>query len=134
MRFFVNLSKDLSLKIPNHNTFPAKFLKQTISETIFLEPVIESEVLRIIGRLKDGSAGWDGLQTKTFKAVKHILLEPLTHVLNLSLLNGHFPQELKMANVIPIFKSGDAQVFTNYRPVSILPVISKIFERIMYIR
>ena len=68
------------------------------------------------------------------KIVKNILVKPLTHVLNLSLLSGTFPDELKVANVVPIFKSGDAQVFTNYRPVSVLPVFSKILERIMYNR
>ena len=68
------------------------------------------------------------------KKIKETIVTPLTYVLNLSLSTGVFPSELKLANVIPIYKAGDAQVFTNYRPVSVLPVFSKIFERIMYTR
>ena len=49
-------------------------------------------------------------------------------------MTGIFPSELKIANVIPMFKSGDDMVFSNYRPVSVLPVLSKILERLMYNR
>ena len=58
----------------------------------------------------------------------------LTHICNLSLSEGIFPDELKLANVIPIFKSGDHETFNNYRPVSTLCTISKVFEKIMYSR
>ena len=56
------------------------------------------------------------------------------YVSNLSFQTGVFPRELKIANVVPIFKSGDEMVFTNYRPVSVLPIFSKILERLMYNR
>ena len=68
------------------------------------------------------------------KKIRIAIITPLTHVLNVSLLTGIFPSEMKTANVVPIFKSGDPEIFTNYRPVSILPVFSKILERIMYNR
>ena len=58
----------------------------------------------------------------------------LSHVFNRSLLSGIVPSQLKIAKVNPIFKSGDKQVFSNYRPISILPSISKILEKIMYTR
>ena len=109
-------------------------MKQRVAESIFLEPVVEGEVLSIIKRLKNGSAGWDGIQARILKSIKSVIIKPLTHVLNLSLSTGTFPTELKVANVVPIFKSGDGQIFTNYRPVSVLPVFSKILERIMYNR
>ena len=51
-----------------------------------------------------------------------------------SLVTGVFPTELKIARVIPIFKAGDTSSFTNYRPVSVLPLFSKILERLMYTR
>ena len=53
---------------------------------------------------------------------------------NLSITQGVFPHELKVAKVIPLFKSNDPMVFSNYRPVSVLPLLSKIFERLMYNR
>ena len=56
------------------------------------------------------------------------------HITNFSFQTGVFPRELKIANVVPIFKAGDEMVFTNYRPVSVLPVFSKILERLTYNR
>ena len=63
-----------------------------------------------------------------------VIRSPLTHILNLSLLEGVFPNELKIANVLPLYKADDDMLFNNYRPVSVLSVLSKVFERIMYDR
>ena len=68
------------------------------------------------------------------KKIKHHIAIPLTHICNLSFNTGVFPSELKVANVEPIFKFGDEMLFSNYRPVSLLPVFSKIYERLMYNR
>ena len=59
---------------------------------------------------------------------------PLTHNMYMSLLRGVFPSELKIARVIPLFKSGESNKFSNYRPVSVLPLFSKVLERLMYSR
>ena len=53
-------------------------------------------------------------------------------IINQSFMSGIFPEQLKIAKVIPIFKKGDAPIFSNYRPISILPAISKVFEKIMF--
>ena len=58
----------------------------------------------------------------------------MTHSVNLSLSQGIFLQELKTAKVIPLYKSGDKKFMNNFRPVSVLPVFSKIYERLMYNR
>ena len=55
---------------------------------------------------------------------------PLTHIINLSIAQGYFPDEWKVAKVIPIFKDGDPQDIQNYRPISVLPFFSKVFEKI----
>ena len=72
------------------------------------------------------------------KAIKptlsYIYISHLVHILNLSLNQGVFPSELIIARVIPIYKGGDKMEINNYRPVSLLVFISKIFERIMYNR
>ena len=60
--------------------------------------------------------------------------QPLTHIINLSITHGIVPDEMKIARVIPLFKAEDRDVFTNYRPVSILPSFSKFIERIVYNR
>ena len=64
----------------------------------------------------------------------NLICAPLTYIINLSLNFGVVPQEIKIARVIPLFKSGDKSLFTNYRPVSVLPVFSKFLERIVYNR
>ena len=56
------------------------------------------------------------------------------HIFNLSLSTGIFPDKLKIAKVSPIFKNGEKDLFTNYRPISVLPCFSKILECIMYDR
>ena len=61
-----------------------------------------------------------------------ILELPLLHIFNQSLITGKFPEGMKIAKVTPIFKSGDKENVTNYRPISVLPCFSKILERIMY--
>ena len=48
--------------------------------------------------------------------------------------SGVFPDDLKIAKVIPLYKSGDSSLFTNYRPISLLPAFSKVFERLIYNR
>jgi hypothetical protein len=59
---------------------------------------------------------------------------PLSHILNLSIASGIVPDDMKIACVIPLFQAGDRSVFSNYRPVSILPCFSKFLERAMYNR
>uniref|UniRef100_A0A3P9L4Z8 Reverse transcriptase domain-containing protein n=1 Tax=Oryzias latipes TaxID=8090 RepID=A0A3P9L4Z8_ORYLA len=67
---------------------------------------------------------------KVVKKVIHSVAKPLTYICNLSLQTGRFPNQMKIAKVIPIYKSGDKHQFTNYRPVSLLPQFSKILEKI----
>ena len=65
------------------------------------------------------------------KQLANYYAEPLTHLINQSILQGHFPKELKLAKVLPIFKSDDEQLVQNYRPISILPFFSQVFENIL---
>jgi len=60
--------------------------------------------------------------------------QPLVNVINLSLVKGVFPDKLKIAKLIPVFKAGDLQYFTNYRPISFPSNFSKFFERVMHNR
>ena len=70
----------------------------------------------------------------SFKENKAPLSRILTHIVNLSLQQGIFPSELKIANIISIFKAGDTEIIGNYRPVSLLSTVSKVFERAFYKR
>ena len=71
---------------------------------------------------------------KVIKFVIGCIVKPLTYICNLSLNTGIFPDRLKIAKVIPLYKSGEIHEVSNYRPVSILPQLSKILEKLFEIR
>ena len=133
-KFYVNLGPSLASKIPNSGVNPLSYLKHDIHNSIFLTDVSEEEVVKILKSLKSSSPGWDGLSSHVIKLCFNHFLSPLTHICKLSLQNGVFPSELKIAKVIPLYKGGDDAYLVNYRPVSVLPVFSKVFERLMYDR
>ena len=64
------------------------------------------------------------------KEIFKFICKPFTDICNKSFLNGVFPDKMKIAKVIPLFKSGENDTFTNYRPVSLLPQFSKILEKL----
>ena len=74
------------------------------------------------------------IPTKVLKMSAKVVCVPLTDCFNAAILDGVFPNELKLANVVPIFKKGDSTIKDNYRPISILPSLSKVFERILFNR
>ena len=74
------------------------------------------------------------LKPDAIKSVKHLIAYPLVHIFNLSMSTGIFPDQLKLAKVVPVYKSGDSDSCNNYRPISVLPVFSKVFERIIHKR
>ena len=77
------------------------------------------------------SVGFDGLSSHVLKQIAPSIAVPLAHIFNLSLRTGYIPLELKISRVIPLFKSGEPDDFGNYRPISILPALSKLFEMIV---
>ena len=90
---------------------------------------IETEVNELN---KNKAPGVDGIPPKILKESIDILKVPLTQHFNSAVENKHFPDDLKFANITPLFKKDDSTDKTNYRPISILPAISKIYERIMF--
>ena len=78
------------------------------------------------------SEGYDGIPTKHLKLINKDLSKYLTLIVNQSLNSGNFPDKLKIVKVTPIYKKGDKQIITNYRPISVLPVIFKIFDLVIH--
>ena len=93
-----------------------------------------AELEEILGSLKKGAPGYDGVGKDILFTSLPFISHSLLHILNLSLSQGIFPDELKIANIIPLFKAEDPMLFNNYRPVSLLSIFSKIFEKMMYKR
>ena len=80
------------------------------------------------------SVGWDGVSPRVIKAVAYELAGPLSRLFNSCMREGHYPGSFKVARVVPVFKAEDPTQFSNYRPVSVLPVLSQVFERVLYKR
>jgi len=78
--------------------------------------------------------GFDEITIKVVKVIANIIANPLSHLINNSLETGIFPNALKISKVIPIFKTGDQNILSNYRPISLLPVFSKVFEKVIFQR
>ena len=132
--FFVNIGNNLAKRIPTVKVCPNRFMGDIVSQSIFLEPVTPQEITTIIKSLKNGATGYDEISNKILQLSLAPITSPLSFLCNRSLTEGVFPSELKLANVLPLFKSGEPMLFNNYRPVSLLSTLSKVFEKIMYSR
>ena len=127
--YFSNIACNLSSNIPPPINDPISNLTVRLSNSLFLSPVTPSEIISIVCSLKNSSYGIDSIPTKMFKIVINYLSLPLSILVNSSFCEGKFPSTLKKAIVTPILKSGSPSVLNNYRPISVLPLLSKIFEK-----
>lgn len=95
-----------------------------------LGPVSEDQVVECVMGMRGGSApGMDNIYPSTLKSNIKCLVRPLTHIVNISITNGIFPSSFKIAKVIPLYKSKDKSLISNYRPISLLSVVAKVIER-----
>jgi hypothetical protein len=135
-KHFTAVGSSLAKKIP---TIQGKrhldYLKNKNTKSLFLNPTCDIEITDIVNGFKNKkSSGHDEINILTLKQLLPNILKPLVHIVNISLSTGVFPSKLKVAKIIPIFKSGNKQDVNNYRPISLLTTISKIFEKIYYNR
>ena len=133
--FFTNIGPDLASKINCNDNHFSQFLSEPKQNAMFLIPTNEHEILKMVKTLKSKkSSGYDGISTKLLKQIIINIVSPLEYIFNLSLSTGCCPDLLKIAKVIPIYKKDDPSLVTNYRPISLLPCISKILEKLVYKR
>ena len=101
----------------------------------FFAPTNASEIISLVNNLTPkASSGFDNISVKLLKQIILQIVNPLSKIINKSLCEGIFPDLLKIARIIPVFKSGDTADPKNYRPISLLPSFSKMFEQIINIR
>ncbi|KAF2348831.1 hypothetical protein FHG87_020413 [Trinorchestia longiramus] len=102
--------------------------QEILSDGVFTVEKVEKQ-LNISNPYK--STGPDGLGPRILKKAAEVIREPLTNIFNRSLETGIVPEDWKRANVTPIFKNGNKQIRSNYRPISLTSVISKTIERLL---
>jgi len=104
----------------------------SVPNSFFYENITPFEVIQIINSLDNSNAcGIDKISNKLLKNIVYNVAHILAYLFNLSVETGVFPNELKSAVVIPLYKKGDRDKKENYRPISLLSSISKIFEKAM---
>ena len=103
-----------------------------ILESLYLRPVTCKEINNILVSLKNTACGWVDISSVFLKLSTQQILQPLSPICNLSLTEGVFPNQIKLAKVIPLYKSEDPMLFNHYQPLSLLCVLSKVFEKIMF--
>ena len=136
-RYFASIGKEYATRIPKPNKEFSHYLNQIqISQaSIFLMPVTVSEIIKHINDLKPKkSSGIDEINNVLIKELRDTICEPLLIIFNNSLTEGLFPARMKTSKVVPLYKASNRDETTNYRPISLLLTISKILEKIMYIR
>ena len=128
--YFVNIGNTLASSIPSTPKVFSEYLKSPNPCSLALYPVNATEVMSIVSQIQSKwSAGFDCIPTNVMKFSIIHTAEPISRIINKSFSTGIFPEKLKIAKICPIFKNGEKCLFSNYRPISILPCFSKIFEK-----
>ena len=127
--YFADIANTLDSTIPTTIDSPYQSLTQNHQASVFFRSVTAAEVCEITAKLKNTASNINEIPVAIFKRIRNVLSEPISMLMNTSISRGVFPQCLKNANIIQIFKKGDTQNMSNYRPIALLPTLSKIFER-----
>ena len=133
---FINVGNDITKSVYHNPKSPTEYLTIRNSDSIILSPVTAVEVNEIILNLDSSkSVGPNSIPLKLLKILGPKFSQPLAAtMINQSFSNGIFPSKLKIAKVVPIFKKGDPERPSNYRPISLFPIFSKIYEMVMHKR
>ena len=135
--YYIDKVKTIRESMQNQDRDPLAVLKRTLqgNEASFTSQAVTPEqVDKIIRDLKNSKAsGMDNLDTYILKLTRKIIVPSVCHILNLSLQTNKFPTKWKIAKVVPLYKGKGSKIDPkNYRPVAILPILSKVLERAMF--
>ena len=136
MIFFTEIGPHLAkhVRAPPSGSF-MDYLGARSGPSVFLWPTSPQEIVSICQGLDISKGpGHDNISPLVLRFVSSEIAMPLSGMINACLKAGHFPDFLKVARVTPIFKGGDPTQFGDYRPISVLSAISKIFEKVIQVR
>jgi len=133
--YFTSVGMEYAAKIPVSERSFKSHLTGNFLNSFFLSPTSPEEIYKIIANLKSKkSSGHDQINSIFLKSISEEICFPVSIIINKSLETSEIPHIMKLAKVIPIYKCKDSQLFSNYRPISLLSVISKIMEKIIHKR
>ena len=132
--YFTTVGNTLAANVPQTDNDPIELIESN-PDNFFCSPTTPAEINNIILHSKSKkSTGFDNIDSYIVKQIAPQIVNQLANIFNKSFLTGIVPTKLKIAKVIPLYKTKDPALFCNYRPISLLPVFSKILERLMYNR
>lgn len=136
--YFANIGKNLAQNIKSLTDNATEKLLDDLpkmANSFVLLDADNCEVDDVLKNLKSNSApGWDNIPIKFLKYARYEIVPILTYLANLCFQKGIFPTALKASIITPIFKGGESDDVSNYRPISVLPAISKIIEKLLNVR
>ena len=133
--YFANVPLELDANVPNSNLNPLQFINIELNSSLEnFEPCTPTEVSSIMEKLKITKQDKNSVPIKLMLANRDVLSIVISDMINQAMRDGMFPSSLKIAKIIPIYKKGDARIPANYRPISLLPYLSKIFEKVIFSR
>ena len=133
-QYFISSVEEITSNVPTYepNVADREHMADTRA-TFCLQPVSANFVINEISKMDSNKAtGNDNISCRLLKLACPVVAKSLTSIINLSLKKGCVPRLWKSAKVLPLHKSGDTSCLKNYRPISVLPVLSKILERAVY--
>ena len=129
---FVTVGERLACQIPCSDYSATVHIPKTNS-VFQLKPVTEGQVSKLLNKLINGKAtGLHNIPNRVLKESADIIGPSLTFIFSFSIMSKAFLDDLKMAKVTPAFKGGDRDDLGNYRPISVLPTVARIFEKLVY--
>ena len=136
-KYYIDKVQTIRNNLQGHNKDPLEVLKNTLAgnqATFSSQAISPDQVDKIISHLKNSkSSGLDNLDTYILKLIKSTIVPSVCHIVNLSLTTNRFPTKWKIAKVVPLYKGkGSKMDPKSYRPVAILPILSKVLERAMF--
>jgi len=130
---FATVPSVLSDNIPSVDFDPLTYVDR-LPNTFAWHDVTELELIKIIKSFKPKLASINVIPNFIYKYISDVIAPVLTKLINISIRGGIFPSRFKLARVIPLFKSGSKFQLVNYRPISLLPFLSKVIERLVHSR
>ena len=136
---FANYFSGVGKKFANRIPVPSKpilgyfRLMGTNTKSIFFSPTEENEIKKVTSKLPTkNSSSYDNVSNVLLKDIVVHIVEPLSYIFNQSMSTGEFPNGMKLAEVVPLYKNKEYHLETNYRCISLLTTISTILEKIVY--